>query len=188
MTRASLQTTRTWSTVLALAALALMLVGAAVAGGKTFVSKRYGYSLTLPWNPAPWLITPATTSWTGSPPNLASPSFDILTYGLSGRTYLIASRQLPARTTLEQWTAMLVAITPPGCRPERTSSRSTLGGVKARVFRVSCPTEMLTAFDVAAIHRHRGYFFIAVSQTTTSKASSRRVFDDARRGFRFREA
>lgn len=182
MKTTSLRTARTWLSVLVLAVLALVLVGGAQAGRKTFVSKRYGYSLTLPGKPDQWLITPATTSWTGSEPNLASPSFDILRYGFSGRTYLIASRRLPARTTLQQWTAMLVAITPLGCQAERTSSRSTLGGAKARVFRVSCPTETLTAFHAVAIHRHRGYFFIAASY---SKASNRRAFDNVRRGFRF---
>lgn len=153
----------------------------------TFVSTRYDYSLVLPGGPAKWLEAPATVDWSGDTPGKLNPAFDRFYNAQSGWTpwVWVAAKSVPTGMTLEDWASFLVSITNPGCTyTQQTFATTELGGEKALRYTVSCP-DAGTTIQLAALHDHRGYFFIYGSGTPDLHASDWSAFDAWRQSFKY---
>ena len=150
--------------------------------GTKVVSTRYGYSIVLPSSFSRWNRRLATVSWTSdSIGGLDSPEMDAFTDQQTERVYLLAARP---STSLQRWTAFVVAAHPSVCGRARFLPDSTLAGTQARVHTVSC-TDGYRVFVITAVRAHRGYMLLVASPTTLSRTSDLRAFDAARRSFQF---
>lgn len=167
--------------VVALVSLAALTAAASADGSaaKRFTSKRYGYSLTLP---AGWHVTRPAGRWSGTPYPW-SPGVDTYSGPVAGRLLLAAARRVAAGTTLERWTARIVAGTPGICGTPESFTVTTLGGEPARRFTNHC-SDGYYLINVAALHRGRGYVLISAS-SANADAVDQAVFSRALRTWRF---
>lgn len=163
---------------------ALLVVPAATAlPTKTFVSKRYAYSITLPGKSSRWSAHFATDDWSSnSIGGIGSAAIDTFSDLLTGRSYLLAAQ--PTTADLGQWTQFVISARSPRCGAPKSSSASTLAGVPARIATWSC-TDGYRVIVIAALHAQRGYFMLVASPTILSRASDSLAFNIARRSFRF---
>jgi hypothetical protein len=155
------------------------LASEASAQGTTFVSKRYGYEFALIGRFFPQY---ATVAWSGSFPFGGRADIDGF-YDWKDRKFIIAAKRLPAGATLRSWQVAQVATKEAFCAKSQAFRNSTLGGEPAREYLNVCP-----GYDVitlVALHRGLGYMFSFVSPTQNAAASDRRIYDAARRSFRF---
>jgi hypothetical protein len=166
--------------LLAAAAVALSLGSIAEgASSTTFVSKRYGYSMTLPGGHARYLSSPATATWSHGGPFPSDPAFDQIDDLKTHSAYTIAAKRLRGAWTLRKWTAFTISVTVPPCRPKQPGlTRSRLGDSPALVYELKCAEGRV--YQLAAVHAHRGYLFIY-----TADSVNRRGFDAGRRAFHF---
>jgi hypothetical protein len=172
--------------VVAAAAVLVVPAGAATATKTKFVSKLYGYSIVLNGGSAEWSVSYAEAPWSTGPIEPGFPSFDTYTQTATERAYVIGSRDLqPESSTLKTWTRFVISKRPPHCHTRASRPRkSTLAGMRARVFAFSC-TDGYRVDAVTALHAGHGYFVFVASPTELSLASDRRAFNSARRSFRF---
>jgi hypothetical protein len=155
-------------------------VGASAASTK-FVSRRYGYEITLPER---WRATYARRAWTGKFPLMDSGEVDFFE-DRREHFFLVAATRLRAGTSLREWERAHAAVMTrsPYCERSRAFRSTRLGGVAAREFQNRCLVH--DAIVVAAAHRGRGYTFQLVSPRRNTAVSDRRIFDTGRRSFRF---
>jgi len=164
---------------------ALLLVPAAASAPNTkFVSKQYGYSIVLPDNSRHWSTSFARVTWSTGTISADEPAFDTFTDLRTGRLYIIGARRLPAGSTLEKWTAIFLRNRGPNCTTRPSRSNSKLSGTPARLLTWAC-TDGYNAIGITALHARLGYFMIVASRATSSRASNRTAFSDARASFRF---
>ena len=163
-------------------AVAATLATAAGATSSTrFVSKRYGYSIVLPGN---WTSYPASVPWRGGPPFQNQREVDSYP-ATDGRTLAIAARSLPRTSTLRKWASLYVGTALPNfCTKSRGYRATTLGGVPALAFTGVCEVHDINV--ALTVRRGRGYVFVLGSPRAFSAAADGRVFESARRSFRFR--
>jgi predicted Zn-dependent protease len=156
-------------TMLALVAVAAALAAAADARSSTrFVSKRYGYSVP----------------WRGGPPFQNQPEVDFYS-AADGRALAAAARSLPRRSTLRKWASLYVGTALPSfCTKSRGYRATALGGAPALAFTAACEAHDINV--ALTVRRGRGYAFVLASPRAFSAAADRRVFESARRSFRFR--
>jgi hypothetical protein len=168
-------------TILVLAAVAAVLAAAADASSsRRFVSKSYGYSIVLAGD---WTTSPASTHWRGGPPFQDEPEVD-LQLGTDGRTLAVAALSLPRATTLKRWaTSYVRAAVPSFCTKSRGYRATSLGGAPALTFTGHC--EIHDIHVVLTVHRDRGYVLALAAPSAYSAAADGRVFETARRSFRF---
>lgn len=164
----------------AVAPVAVALVLTATAEGATtnFVSKRYGYSLALTGGSARYILTPASTNWSGSGPSPSDPAFDQIDDLQTHSSYMVASKPIPPGWTLRKWMSSTRSITVPPCTYKRTLAKSNVDGAPALAYELKCAEGVV--FQLAAIHAQRGYLIIVAAD-----ASVQRAFNAARRSFRF---
>jgi hypothetical protein len=169
-------------TMLALVAVAAALAAAADARSSTrFVSKRYGYSVVLPGD---WTSRPASIPWRGGPPFQNQPEVDFYS-AADGRALAAAARSLPRRSTLRKWASLYVGTALPSlCTKSRGYRATALGGAPALAFTAACEVHDINV--ALTVRRGRGYAFVLASPRAFSAAADRRVFESARRSFRFR--
>jgi hypothetical protein len=165
---------------------AMVLVPAAASAQNTkFVSKQYGYSIVLPGTSSQWFSSPARVTWSTGTISPDTAAFDTFTNLRTGRLYIIAARRLPAGSTLEKWTAAFLKNRGPNCTTQPSSlSNSKLSGTPARLLTWTC-TDGYNAAGITTLHDQLGYFMIVASRTTSSRASHRTAFNEARASFRF---
>ena len=165
-------------------ALLFLLVSAANAvPAKTFVSKRYAYSLVLPGNSSRWASHLAIANWSSdSIGGIGAPAIDTFSDLLTGRSYLLGAR--PTGSSLDQWTKFVVSARSSVCGAPKSVEKSSLGGAAARVVTWSC-TDGYRVMTIAALHAKRGYFMLVASPTVLSRTSNLHAFDAARRSFHF---
>ena len=164
-----------------LAAVVALMLAPVASGTPTtnFVSKRYGYSMTLAGGSARYLLTPATTSWSGGQPFPSDPAFDQINELKTHSLYTVAAKRIPAEWTLQKWTSFTISITVPPCHPKQpTLTRSELGDASALVYELKCAEGLV--LQLTAIHAHRGYLVVFTADTV-----DRRVFNAGLRSFRF---
>lgn len=168
-------------TILALVAVVATTAAAAdAASGKTFVSKRYNYSIVLP---AGWTSSPASMRWQGGPPFQDPPQVDLFD-AADGRSFAVAARSLPRTTTLRRWATVYVgAALPSFCKRARGYRVTTLGGIPALAFTAHCEVHDVNV--ELTVRRGRGYTFALASPSLYADAADSAVFERARRSFRF---
>jgi hypothetical protein len=172
---------RLMRTILVLAAVAAVLAAAADASSsRRFVSKSYGYSIVLA---GAWTSSPASSHWRGGPPFQDEAEVD-LQLGADGRMLAVAALSLPRTTTLKRWATSYVHAAVPGfCTKSRGYRVTNLGGAPALAFTGHCEIHDI---DVAlTVHRGHGYVLALAAPSAYSAAADGRVFDTARRSFRF---
>jgi hypothetical protein len=157
---------------------------AAASSGTTFVSKSYGYSLTVPGAAKYWTSTYAIVAWSAGSLEPGGPAFDTFIDSRANRRYIIAARRLTDGETLMSWTTYFASRQALDCRG-KPSRPSVLSDTPARVFFYACP-DGIKGFAVTAIHAGRGYFMVVSSYGGTS--ADRTAFEIARHGFRFRRS
>src|SRR4051794_37200013 len=171
------------------AALVIVPVGSAQSAAR-FVSHRYKYSLVLPGASNRWSAEFATFNLSSSATegDIHSPLTDVFTELTTERLYILASR--PNQANLPKWAQFVISIRPePECGPPHSLPHTTLAGERALAFSWSCGAPAgREGIMVAALHAGRGYFMLVSSLAATSRASEVRVFDAARRSFRFLHA
>lgn len=162
-----------------LAAVALVAAAASeAASSKRFVSKRYGYSLTLT---TAWDVYEPKQLWRGGTP--FPDTVDTYSGPVIRRTLLAAGRRLPARTTLDDFTARVLGKTPSNCGQPEANLATKLGGEPARRFTHHCTGDWYL-INVTAVHRGRGYVFVSASRARDDRGD-RVVFNRAARSWRF---
>lgn len=146
------------------AALVGVLFPVAAAAGShaatTFASTHYGFSIVLPGGSSRYLVTPARTSWSGRTPEPGvDPSFDQINDLKTHSQYRVAAKSIPSSWTLRKWQSYTISTTDPPCTYKPgTLVTTSLGGSPALAYEVECSDG--PAFQLAAIHGHRGYFVI----------------------------
>jgi hypothetical protein len=173
---------RVMRTMLAIVAVAATLAAAAGATSSTrFVSKRYGYSIVLPGN---WTSHPASIPWRGGPPFEDQREVDFYP-ATDGRALGVAARSLPQTSTLRKWASLYVGTALPNfCTKSPGYRATTLGGTPALAFTGVCEVHDINV--ALTVRRGRGYVFVLASPRSFSTAADSRVFESARRSFRFR--
>jgi len=155
----------------------------------TFVSEHYDYSLALPGGPAKWVESQALTIWAGDTPSKMNPAFDRIYNAQNNWTpwVWVAAEPVPTGMTLENWASFLVSITNPGCTyAQQTFATTKLGSAKALRFTLSCADGGAgMTIQLAAIHDHRGYFFIYGSGAPELQDSDWSAFNTWRQSFQF---
>jgi hypothetical protein len=124
----------------------------------------------------------ATVPWSGSFPFGGRTDVDGF-YDWKDRKFIIAAKRLSAGATLKSWQAAHVATKESFCETSHAFRDSTLDGEPAREFLNVCP--LYDVITLVALHRGLGYMFSFVSPTKNAAASDRRIYDAARRSFRF---
>jgi hypothetical protein len=174
----------------ALAAIGAASFSAATAGAAPttkFVSKQYGYTITLPGPASDWSASYAFVNWSTDAISASSPAFDTFTNNRNNSSFSIGAYREPAGTTLAKWTAFVIAAVPPPptCTKPKLFASSTLSGAPARILKWTC-SDGTNLLGIAALHGERGYFMWLGSSTSSSQASDLSVFDASRKTFRFR--
>ena len=169
-------------TMLALIAVAATLATAADATSTTrFVSKRYGYSMVLPGD---WTSRPASMPWRGGPPFQNQRQVDFYP-AADGRALAVAALSLPRTSTLRKWASLYVDTALPSfCTKSRGYRATTLGSAPALAFTGVCEVHDINV--ALTVRRGRGYVLVLGSPRSFSAAADGRVFESARRSFRFR--
>lgn len=146
---------------------------------QTYVSKRYGYQITVNGT---YTMIQALLQWDGGFPFGASGMVDI-TINSHDRKFIVAAKPVSSKTTLARWEAFVVGVQRQYCGRLRRFRASSLGGVPAREFVNTCPGyEVIT---LAALHKKRGYLLNYLSPTGSNAAVERRTYEVGRHGFRF---
>jgi hypothetical protein len=172
-----------------LAALGAGSFSAATAGAAPttkFVSKQYGYTITLPGRASDWSVSYAFVNWSTDTISESSPAFDTFTNNRNNSSFSIGAYREPAGTTLAKWTAFVIAAVPPppACMKPKLFASSTLSGAPASVLKWTC-SDGTNLIGIAALHSARGYFMWLGSSTSLSQGSDQSAFDAARKTFRF---
>lgn len=162
-----------------LVAASLFVVAASeAANAKRFVSKRYGYSLTLT---TAWTVYQPKQPWSGGTP--FPDTVDTYSGPVAGRSLLAAARRLPAGRSLDDFTADVIKKTPGNCGRPESNVATRLGGKPARLFTHHCSRGWYL-INVTALHRGWGYVFISAS-TAGHDRGDRAVFHRALKPWRF---
>lgn len=169
-------------TLLAAAALVAAAANEGTAGdaasSKRFVSKRYGYSLTLT---TAWDVYEPKQRWNGGTP--FPDTVDTYSGAVIRRALLAAARRLSAGTTLDDFTAQVIGKTPGNCGQPEANLATKLGGEPARRFTHHCSGGWYL-INVTAVHRGRGYVFISSSRAGNDRVDIV-VFNRAARSWQF---
>lgn len=161
--------------------VAIALVGAAAgeaASSKRFVSKRYGYSLTLT---TAWSVAQPTQPWSGGTP--LPNTVDTYSGPVFGRYLLAAALRVAADTTLAGFTADVLETIPGNCGKPQSNVAAKLGGEVARLFTHRCSHGPRLIY-VTAVHRDTGYVFVSYSSVGNDRGD-RIVFYRALKSWRF---
>lgn len=149
---------------------------------REFVSQRYHFGLSLP---ATWSEQEARMDWDGRMlQGLHSPAFTNVTDPTTNRTLVAAAAPVVAGTRLTDWRAAMVRAAPSVCTESPTAERTTLDGEPALEWTNSC-SDGFQARKLASVHGELGYIVFLASSTGNDHAADQRVFESARRSFRF---
>jgi hypothetical protein len=171
---------RACGVMLVLGVASATLCGVASSGSSTtYISKRYGYKLTLSGQ---YTMIQALLQWDGSFPFGASGMVDI-TIDSHDRKFIVAAKRVSPGMSIARWQAFVVGVKRQNCARLRNFRSTSLGGVAAREFVNSCPD--YNVITLAALHKRRGYLLEYLAPTQFSVASNRRTYEAGRRAFRF---
>jgi hypothetical protein len=157
-------------------------VATPASASKEFVSKRYGFRVTLTDN---WSEQDASVDWDGATlQGTESSEFANFPDQTVNRTLVVAAAPVPKGEKLAQWRAAMHAATPFGCSDPPSVEKTTLGGEPALAWTTVCIGHA-NVIKLAALHGNRGYIFFLASDWANDKAADRRTFNSIRESFRF---
>jgi hypothetical protein len=146
-----------------------------------FVSKRYGFRLTLGTD---WTGTDAEAAWDGKAlQGVDSPAFADFA-DATGRAFTVGAAPVTKGTQLAAWRAAMVRGRRPGCVDSRSVKKTTLGGEPALAWTTNCG-EGSRINKIAAVHGTRGYMTIFELSPANVTAADQRILESIRQSFRF---
>jgi hypothetical protein len=149
---------------------------------KEFVSKKYGFAVTLP---DAYAEVDATVDWGGQyTAGPGSNQFANFPDFAAHRTVMGASAEIPAGTQLADFRAALVRGTPSECTPSSSVQNTTLGGEPALLWTVKC-SDGYDGTYAAALHGDKGWVLYMPSAAANDDTEDQQIFDHARQSFRF---
>ncbi len=152
------------------------------AAPKEFVSKRYGFRVTLTDE---WSEQDASVDWDGAfLQGTESSAFANFPDNTIDRTLVVGAAPAAKGTKLAQWRAAMVAAAPSACSESPSVQTTILGGEPALAWATVCEGDA-NVFKLAALHGNRGYIFFLATDIAIDKAADRRTFDSIRQSFRF---
>jgi hypothetical protein len=153
------------------------------AAPQDFVSKRYGFGVTLPKG---WSGQDASVAWNGKElEGLDSPAFADFAAPATGRNLIVAAVPVMKGMRLATWGAAMVRATPSVCTTSLVAEKTKLGGEPALAWTEKC-SDGYEPIKIAALHRNHGYVFLLASITSNNNAVDRRIFGSIRQSFRFK--
>jgi hypothetical protein len=147
---------------------------------REFVSKRYGFGVSLPQG---WSPVDATTAWGGqylAPPgssdwaNVSDPN--------TSRTLMVASAPVPTGMQLAQWRAAMDRGEPSVCAESPSAKATTVGGEPALASTAHC-SDGYDVNELVALHLGRG--FMIYMPSAAEDGADGRLFEGFRQSFRF---
>ena len=134
------------------------------ARARTFTSRHYGYTETLPtgW----YSVRPATQQWNGKgAPGFDSPVIDLFTGPGSLEAWADAA---PTKENLAAYTSATIRASRAGhpCSAPLTDRAITIGGAPARLLGMHCPPRSGFLVQIA-VTVHHGTAFVFASQNPT---------------------
>ena len=147
---------------------------------ETFVSDRYGFSITLPTG------TPtghAAAGWDASCIcNLDNPAWDYASLG--ERTLVVGATAVDSGMDLARWRARILEIEPAYCHDSEAATAVTIGGEDALEGTVSC-SDATNGIEVAALHGGRRYLVLFASPSSDGLADNQTAFDSIMSSFKY---
>jgi hypothetical protein len=152
------------------------------APSQTFVSRRYGFHVTLTTG---WSEDDARVDWNGRTlRGLQSPAFANFTDRATGRTLVAAAAAVAKGTGLANWRAAMVRGAPAVCSESSSVKQTTLGAEPALAWTATC-SDGYHVHKLATVHGTRGDMILLASPATSDDAENGRIFESIRRSFRF---
>ena len=175
--------------IAALLCLALLAAGCASAvpgpsstkpQAETFVSDRYGFSITLPTGSS---TRHATVDWDASCLcGLDDPTWDQAS--VDGRTLVVGATGVDAAMDLARWRARIVELAPAVCHDSEAATEVTIGGEDALEWTASC-SDGFNVIKLAALHGGRGYVVLFASPSSDGLADNQTAFDSLMSSFEY---
>lgn len=147
-----------------------------------FVSKRYGFRVTLPKD---WSGQDASEAWNGKLlEGLGSPAFANFTEPATDRNLMFAAAPVANGMRLDEWQAAMLRGTPESCTEPSVAEATTLGGEPALTWRETC-SDGYEPIKIVALHGNLGYVFLLAPRTSNDNAVDQSIFESIRQSFRF---
>jgi hypothetical protein len=147
---------------------------------ETFVSDRYGFSVTLPTGS---LTSNATAEWDGSCLcGLGDPAWDHAS--IDGRTLVVGATAESSAVALARWRAWIVKLAPAVCQDSEAATKVTIGGEDAMEWTASC-SDGYNVIKLAALHGGRGYVVLFASPSSDGLAANQTAFDSLMSTFKY---
>ena len=147
---------------------------------ETFVSDRYGFSITIPTGS---LTGHATKNWDASCLcGLGDPTWD--SASVEGRTLVVAATAVDSAMDLARWRARIVELAPDICHEAQAATAVGIGGADALEWTASC-SDGYNVIKLAALHGGRGYVVLFASSSSDGLADNRTAFDSLMSSFKY---
>jgi hypothetical protein len=147
---------------------------------ETFVSDRFGFSITLPTGST---TRHATADWDASCLcSLEDPTWDWAS--VDGRTLVVSATAVDPTMDLARWRARMVELAPGVCDESPAATRVTIGGEDALEWTASC-SDGFKVIKLAALHGGRGYVVLLASPTSDGLAANQAAFDSLMSSFEY---
>ncbi|MDQ6796279.1 MAG: hypothetical protein M3067_15965 [Chloroflexota bacterium] len=147
---------------------------------ETFVSDRYGFSVTLPTGS---LTGHATVGWDASCLcGLGDPAWDHAS--VDSRTLVAGATAVDSATDLARWRARIVKLAPDICHDSEAATAVTIGGENALEWTASC-SDGYNVIKLAALHGGRGYVVLFASSSSDGLADNQTAFDSLMSSFKY---
>ena len=147
---------------------------------ETFVSDRYGFSITLP---AGSPTRHATVGWDASCLcGLYDPTWDWAL--VDGRTLVVAATSVDSAMNLARWRARIVELAPDVCHESKDATAVTIGGEDALEWTATC-SDGYNVIKLAALHGGRGYVVLFASPSRDGLADNQTAFDSLMSSFAY---
>jgi hypothetical protein len=146
----------------------------------TFVSERYGYSITIPTGSS---TRHATVDWDASCLcGLDDPAWDQAS--VDGRTLVVGATAVDSATDLARWRARIFELAPAVCQDSEAATKVTIGGGDALEWTASC-SDGFRVIKLAALHGGWRYVVLFASPSSDGLADNRTAFDSLMSSFEF---
>ena len=147
---------------------------------ETFLSDRYGFSITLPTGSS---TAHATVAWDASCLcGLDDPTWDRAV--MNGRTLVVGATAVDSAMDLARWRARIVELAPAVCHDVEAATEVTIGGENALEWTASCSDDF-NVIKVAALHGGRGYVVLFASDSSAGLADNQTAFDSLMSSFEY---
>ena len=145
---------------------------------ETFVSDRYGFSITLPAGSS---TGHATMAWDATCLcGLGDPAWDHAS--VDDRTLVVGATAVDSGVALARWQAFIVRLAPAVCQESEAATTVTIGGENALEWTASC-ADGFNVIKLAALHGGLGYVVLFASPSKDGLVANQTAFDSLMSSF-----